>query len=242
MIILGTTSDISQAFIEKVLIEQKNKYPKIYLVTSNEGETGRLAKHLKVKYNQDSEIILFDLLKDTDYSVFDSIDSDLLFCAVGFLGKNSEDGLYDLANTQKITKINYSNLLPLMNYFAEKFEAKKTGTIIGLASVAGMRGRQSNFVYGSAKAGFLVYLDGLRNYLYHKGVHVITVVPGFMDTKMTAGMPLPKPLTASPQQAAAAIYKAWKKKKNKVFVKGIWKCIMTIIVHVPEFIFKKMKM
>jgi len=242
MIVLGSTSDISQAFIEKVLTEEKNKYPKIYLVTSNEEETYRLARHLKVKYNQDSEIIPFDLVKDTDYSVFDSVDSDLLFCAVGFLGKNSENGLYDLDNTHRIIEINYAKLVPLINYFAEKFEAKRSGTIIGLSSVAGMRGRQSNFIYGSSKAGFLVYLDGLRNYLYHKGVHVITVIPGFMDTKMTAGMPLPKPLTASPQQAAAAIYKAYKKKKNRVFTKEIWRYIMTIIVHIPEGIFKKMKM
>lgn len=242
MVILGATSDISQAFIEKILSEEKNKYPTIYLVTSNPDETERLARHIKVKYKQDSQIIPMDITQNTDFSVFDAIETDLLFCATGFLGKNTEEGLYDEKNTEKIIQINYSGLVPVINYFAQKFEKAKKGTIIGLSSVAGLRGRQSNFIYGSAKAGFMVYLDGLRNYLYHKGIHVITVLPGFMDTKMTAGLPLPKALTASPQKAAHIIYKAYKKKKNKIYVSGIWWSIMTIIRNVPEFVFKKMKM
>ena len=242
MIILGATSDISQAFITKLLSENINRYPKIYLITSNPEETQRLSKHILIKFKQDSEIINFDLTKDVDYSVFDSIDSDLLFCATGFLGKNTEAGLYDEYNTQRILEINYSKLVPLVNYFAQKFENKKSGTIIGLSSVAGLRGRQSNFIYGSSKAGFMVYLDGLRNYLYHKNVHVMTVLPGFMDTKMTLGMALPKLLTASPQQAADIIYKAYKKKKNKIYITGIWRYIMLIVRNIPEFIFKKLKM
>ncbi|TWP31273.1 SDR family NAD(P)-dependent oxidoreductase [Apibacter muscae] len=242
MIILGTTSDISQAFIDKFLFENSTKYKKIYLVTSNEEETKRFAQHILVKFKQESEIISFDLMKDIDYSVFNHIDSDLLFCASGYLGKNTEDGLYNLSNTKQIININYAKLVPLINYFAQKFEQNNNGTIIGLSSVAGLRGRQSNFIYGSAKAGFLTYLDGLRNYLYSKNVHVMSVIPGFMDTKMTAGMPLPKPLTATPSKAASIIYKAYKKKKNKIYVTSIWWAIMTIIKNIPEFIFKKLKM
>ena len=116
------------------------------------------------------------------------------------------------------------------------------GTIIALTSVAGERGRQSNFIYGSAKAGFTTYLQGLRNYLFHKGVHVLTVIPGFMDTQMTAAIQTPKLLTASPQKAAAIIYKAWKRKKNVVYVTPVWRLIMLMIRNIPEFIFKKMKM
>ncbi|MCO6564001.1 MAG: SDR family NAD(P)-dependent oxidoreductase [Apibacter sp.] len=242
MIILGATSDISQAFINKLLFENKNRYPKIYLITSNTEETQRLSKHILVKFEQDSEIINFDLTRDFDYSVFDKIDSDLLFCAIGFLGKNTEEGLYDEINTQKILTINYANLVPLINYFAQKFENNKSGTIIGLSSVAGLRGRQSNFIYGSSKAGFMVYLDGLRNYLYHKNVHVMTVVPGFMNTKMTLKMDLPELLTSSPSKAADLIYKAYRKKKNKVYITGIWKYIMIVVKNIPEFIFKKLKM
>jgi short-subunit dehydrogenase len=242
MIILGATSEISQSFIEKVLTKEKGKYPIIYLITSNPKETQRLAKHIEVKYNQPSEIIAFDVTTNTDYSAFDAVNSDLLFCAVGFLGKDSAAGLYDETNSRQITTINYAGLIPLINYFALKFEQKRGGTIIGISSVAGLRGRQSNFIYGSAKAGFLTYLAGLRNYLYHKGVHVITVIPGFMDTKMTEGLPLPKSLTASPQQAANIIYKAYRHKKNTVYVTGIWRYVMLILRNVPEFVFKRMKM
>jgi short-subunit dehydrogenase len=242
MIVFGATSDISQAFIAKVIEKEGNKYPKIYLVTSSRDATEQLAKHIEVKYNQVSEIIVFDITKDSDYSVFDSVHSDLLFCAIGFLGKNSQEGLYDAVNTETIIAINYARLIPLINYFVRKFEQQRSGTIIGLSSVAGLRGRQSNFIYGSAKAGFGVYLDGLRNYLYHKGVHVITVIPGFMDTKMTEGLPLPKLLTASPKQAANRVYHAYKHKCNKVYVTGIWRYIMMIINLMPEAVFKKIKL
>lgn len=242
MVILGATSDISQSFIEKIIEKEGNKYPVIYLVTSNVEATKRLAKHLEVKYSQISEIIGFDVTKDSDYSVFDAVHSDLLFCAIGFLGKNSREGLYDTANTENIVNINYSRLIPLVNYFAQKFERQRSGVIIGVSSVAGLRGRQSNFIYGSAKAGFLVYLDGLRNYLYPQGVNVITVIPGFMDTKMTEGLSLPRLLTASPQRSANIIYDAYKHKRNKVYVTNIWKYLMIIVGMIPETIFKKMKL
>lgn len=116
-------------------------------------------------------------------------------------------------------------------------EAKRNGTIIGLSSVAGERGRQSNFIYGSAKAGFTAYLAGLRNYLFHKNVHVMTVIPGFMNTQMTENLQTPKPLTAEPEQAANIIYKAYKKKANVVYVTFVWWGIMMVIRNIPEFIF-----
>jgi short-subunit dehydrogenase len=242
MIILGATSDISQAFIAKVIENEGNKYPVIYLATSDTEATGRLAKHLKVKYNQTSEVIGFDVTKDSDYSVFDAVHSDLLFCAIGFLGENSQEGLYDGENTDNIISINYARLVPLVNYFARRFEQQKSGVIIGISSVAGLRGRQSNFIYGSAKAGFRVYLDGLRNYLYPCGVGVMTVIPGFMDTRMTEGLTLPRLLTASPGQAANIIYKAYRQKRNKVYVTGIWRYLMIIIGMIPETVFKKLKL
>lgn len=241
MIVLGSNSDISLAFIEKILKEGE-RFPLVYLFTSNVDKTMKLAKHIEAKYDQKCEIIEFDLTKKNNYQAIEHVDSDLLFCASGFLGKNTEEGLYDLENTWKIVEINYSKLIFLINFFAQKMEAKGKGTIIALSSVAGERGRQSNFIYGSAKAGFTAYLSGLRNYLFHKKVHVMTVIPGFMDTQMTADLETPKPLTAQPDQAAQIIYKAYKKKRNVVYVTFIWWGIMMIIRNIPEFIFKKLKM
>lgn len=241
MIILGSNSEVAQAFVEKAL-QEGEKFEKIYLFTSNKETTERFARHIDVKFLQQSEIIELDLTRDIDYNVFENINSTLLFCAIGYLGEGTEEGLYDNKNTQKIIEINYSKLIPVINYFAHKFENRRSGTIIGLSSVAGDRGRQSNFIYGSAKAAFTAYLSGLRNYLFDKKVHVITIKPGFMATKMTEGLPLNPKLTATPKQAADCIYKAFRKQKNTAYVLPIWGIIMMIIRNIPEFIFKKLKL
>jgi short-subunit dehydrogenase len=241
MIILGSTSEVAQALVEKAL-NAGEKFEKIYFFTSNKEITERFSKHIDVKYLQQSVVIELDITKEINYNIFDKIDSNLLFCATGFLGKGTEEGLYDHINTEKIIDINYAKLVPIINYFAQKFEGKREGTIIGLSSVAGDRGRQSNFIYGSSKAAFTAYLSGLRNYLFSKKVHVMTVKPGFMETKMTEGLPLNPKLTAKPKQAAEYIYKAYKKQKNVVYVLPIWRLIMLIIQHIPEFIYKKLKL
>lgn len=241
MIVLGSTSEIAQAFVEKAL-QEGEKYERIYLFTSNKEATERFARHIDVKFLQLSEIIELDLTKEINYFEFEQISSNLLFCATGYLGEGTEEGLYDNKNTEQIIDINYSKLVPVINYFAQKFESKRSGTIIGLSSVAGDRGRQSNFIYGSAKAAFTAYLSGLRNYLFERKVHVLTVKPGFMATKMTEGLPLNPTLTATPKQAAECIYKAFKKQKNVAYVLPIWGVIMLIIRNIPEFIFKKLKL
>ena len=123
-------------------------------------------------------------------------------------------------------------LVPLM-------EERGQGTVVGVASVAGDRGRIGNYVYGSAKAGFATYLSGLRNRLNRSGGHVVTVKPGFVDTGMTWGTP-GMFLVASPDQVAKDILRAVDKKRNVIYTPFFWRYIMLIIGHVPEFIFKKL--
>lgn len=241
MIVLGSNSEVAQAFVEEMLTQGKT-FPTIYLFTSNRELSQKFADHVNVKYLQLCEVIDLDITKDINYKNFDYVQSSLLFCATGYLGQSTEEGLYDDKNTERIIDINYAKLVPLLNYFAEKMETRRGGTIIGLSSVAGDRGRQSNFIYGSAKAGFTAYLSGLRNYLFDKKVHVMTVKPGFMDTKMTEGLPLNPALTASPKQAAKCIYKGYVRQRNVIYVLPIWYVIMTVIRNIPEFIFKKLKL
>jgi decaprenylphospho-beta-D-erythro-pentofuranosid-2-ulose 2-reductase len=241
MIILGSNSEVAQAFLEECLAKGE-KFPTIYLLSSNPETTEKFAGHIQVKFFQHSEIIHLDLMKEIDYKTLENINSDVLFCASGYLGMSTEDGLYDDENTERIIDINYAKLVPVLNFFAKKMESKRTGTMIVLSSVAGERGRQSNFIYGSAKAALTAYLSGLRNYLFDKKVHVLTVKPGFMDTKMTEGLPLNPALTASPKKAAEGIYKAFKNKNNVAYVLPIWAIIMLIIRNIPEFIFKKLKL
>lgn len=241
MIILGSNSEVAQAFVEKVLQAGK-KYSTIFLFTSNRETTEKFARHIDVKYLQQSEIIDLDLMQEIDYSKFDHLTSDLVFCATGYLGEATAEGLYNAKNTEKIIDINYAKLIPLLNFFAEKMERQRAGTLIVLSSVAGDRGRQSNFIYGSAKAGLTAYLSGLRNCMYSRKVHVLTIKPGFMDTKMTAGLPLNPKLTATPQQAADGIFNAYKSGKNTAYILPIWAVIMFVIRNIPEFIFKKLKL
>ena len=241
MIVLGTNSEISQAFIEQCL-SKGEKFPVIYLFSSDTETAKRFASHIHVKYRQNSELIELDIAKGYDLEKFDGIESSLLFCATGYLGRGTHDALYDAENTRQIIDVNYSDLVPVLNFFVKKMEQKRSGTVIVLSSVAGERGRQSNFIYGSAKAALTAYLSGLRNYLYSKNVHVMTVKPGFMYTKMTSDLTLNPLLTATPQRAAQCIYRAYKRKKNVVYILPIWRLIMLIIRNIPESIFRKMKL
>lgn len=126
-----------------------------------------------------------------------------------------------------------------LQMLAPELEARGGGTVVGVASVAGDRGRIGNYVYGAAKAGFATYLSGLRNRLTRAGAHVVTVKPGFVDTAMTwdvDGMFL----VATPEAVADDILTAVAKKKNVIYTPFFWRYIMLIIRHIPEFIFKKM--
>lgn len=241
MIVIGSNSEIAQSFVETCL-SKGQKFSTIYLLSSNPETTEKFAQHIEVKYFQNSEIISLDLMKEIDYKSLEHVNSDLLFCASGYLGLATDEALYDDENTSRIIEINYSKLIPVLNFFAKKMESKRQGAMIVLSSVAGERGRQSNFIYGSAKAGLTAYLSGLRNYLFDKKVHVLTVKPGFMATKMTDGLPLNPALTASPKQASEAIYKAFVNNKNVAYVLPIWSLIMLVIRNIPEFIFKKLKL
>ena len=114
------------------------------------------------------------------------------------------------------------------------------GTIVGISSIAGERGRATNYVYGSAKAGFTAFLSGLRNRLSSKGVNVITILPGFVATKMTEKMNLPKLLVITPKKMADVIINAVYKKKDIAFSMPIWIIIKLIVNFIPERFFKKL--
>jgi short-subunit dehydrogenase len=163
-------------------------------------------------------------------------------CASGYLGKDGDDVLERHEDNDRILKINYSQLVLVLNAISKELVKKEKGTLIVLSSVAGERGRKSNFMYGSAKAGLTAYLSGLRNFLFSHKIHVLTVKPGFMKTKMTENLDLPGPLTISPEKAAGLIYKGYKRKKNTIYIGPIWRLIMFIIRNIPEFIFKKMSL
>lgn len=182
-----------------------------------------------------------DLLRTEDFASFiDGLETlpDAVLMAVGLLGDQAQ-AERDPGHAALVMRSNFEAPALFLDLIAARFETRGSGTIIGISSVAGDRGRASNYVYGSAKAGFSAFLSGLRNRLAKKGVHVLTVKPGFVRTRMTEGMPLPGPLTAKPEELGEAIFKAVGKGRNVIYVRRIWWLVMAIICAIPEAVFKK---
>ncbi|SFU80473.1 MULTISPECIES: SDR family oxidoreductase [Pseudomonas] len=135
--------------------------------------------------------------------------------------------------------INGTSVISLLTLLAKQFETQHCGTLAVISSVAGDRGRPSNYLYGTAKAAVSTFCEGLRARLYKVGVHVIDIKPGFVDTPMTQGLPLPAQLVVKPEQIAKRIVKGIENKTNVLYTPGFWKAIMLIIKLVPQFVFKK---
>jgi short-subunit dehydrogenase len=139
--------------------------------------------------------------------------------------------------------VNLTAAASILHCFAERMEQQRTGWIAAISSVAGDRGRQSNYVYGAAKAGLTAFLQGLRNRLQASGVHVLTIKPGFVATAMTHGLVNPDSrMVASPAKVAADIDRAIRRQRNVVYTPRFWRWIMIIIRSIPEFVFKRMKL
>lgn len=162
----------------------------------------------------------------------------IVVSAVGLLG-DQEASERDPEAARLVFRSNFEGPALMLAEIANRFEARGSGLIVGISSVAGDRGRASNYVYGAAKAGFTAFLSGLRNRLAKKGVHVLTVLPGFVATRMTDGHDLPPKLTATPQAVAEAVARAIAKKRNVIYVKPVWALVMAIIRNIPEPVFKR---
>jgi len=162
-------------------------------------------------------------------------------CVAGLLGRQDEAAA-DPAQAELIMRTNYVAPSLFLGEIANRMERRGSGTIIGISSVAGDRGRAANYLYGSAKAGLTAFLSGLRNRLAGSGVHVITVKPGFVDTRMTEGMKLPPLLTAQPDEVGRAVLDAEARHRDILYVRAIWRPVMAIICLVPERLFKRMRL
>ena len=240
ILILGATSDIAKATAH----EYARKGYGLQLAARNRDKLEVIAKDLRIRHDLPVDCFYFDAL---DYSSHETFwrklpqRPDVTLCAFGYLG-NQEKGQQEWEEARQIVEANYTGAVSILNIVAQTYEEQERGTIIGISSVAGERGRASNYLYGSAKAGFTAYLSGLRNRLSKKGVHVLTVKPGFVRTKMTEGLDLPSPLTAEAEQVAKAIYKGARAKKDVIYTLAVWQLIMQNIRLIPESIFKKMNL
>lgn len=240
VLILGAVSDMAVAIARKFSSEGYS----VTLAARNTEKLLAIESDLKVRHKGNVYSVKFDALDFASHETFlESLPEkpDVVICVFGLLGDQFKAQL-NWKVCEEILYTNYIGAVSILNAVANDFEKRKRGTIIGISSVAGERGRQSNYFYGSAKAGFTAYLSGLRNRLYPSGVHVLTVKPGFVKTRMIENIKTPGPLTALPKQVADCVFKALKRKRNNIYVLPIWSLIMLIIRNIPESIFKKLKL
>ena len=239
ILIIGAKSDIAKA----VAIKYAEKGYNLYLAARKSNELQDFVSDIKIRNQRDVKCLDIDIL---DYKSHQNFYNSLaekpigVISVVGYLG-DQEKAQNDFEEAKKIMDTNFTGVVSILNVVANDFEKNKNGFIVGISSVAGDRGRKSNFIYGSAKGAFTTYLSGLRNRLFNSNVHVLTVKPGFVATKMTENLDLPKKLTAQPEEVAEDIFKSQQKGKNVLYTKWFWRWIMLIIKNVPEFIFKKLK-
>lgn len=165
---------------------------------------------------------------------------DLVFMAHGELGSQQDD-IKSAGDTRKILEANFISHISFLTPIANLMEEAKHGAISVITSVAGDRGKQSNYIYCSAKAGKIAFLSGLRNRLFFSGVTVTEIRMGFVDTKMTANYKKGA-LWANPQKVALAINDAINARKDIVYIPRIWFLIMTIIKSIPEVLFKRLRL
>jgi short-subunit dehydrogenase len=238
VLIVGAKSDIAKATAREYA---KHGYD-LYLAARNASELEDFANDITVRMQRTVRLMELDIL---DYGSHQAFYEQLeekpcgLICAVGYLG-DQQKAQTDFRETKLIMDTNYTGVVSLLNIVANDFEHRRSGFIIGISSVAGDRGRKTNYLYGSAKAALTIYLSGLRHRLYNAQVTVLTVKPGFVATRMTVGMELPEKLTAQPEEIAKAIYNAQRKHKNVIYSKWIWRWIMLLVTHLPNAIFKRL--
>ena len=240
VLILGATSDMAVAMARQLAQEGYS----ITLAARNTDRLSALEGDLRVRFKAMVTSARFDALDYASHQAFyDSLGEkpDVVICIFGLLG-DQQEAQQNWLHCADIIHSNYTGAVSILNVVANDFERRRKGVIVGISSVAGERGRQSNYIYGSAKAAFSAYLSGLRNRLYHHGVHVVTVKPGFVKTKMIEGLSTPAILTASPKKVAETVSRSIRKKKNTIYVLSAWRLIMYIIKSIPESIFKKLKL
>lgn len=240
VLLLGATSDIGLSIAKAFAANGYN----VQLAARNEAQLQAFQSDIEIRYGVLCTTHSFDALNFDSHNMFyHSLQTkpDVVAYVIGYMTEN-EKAESDWIESLRTINTNFTGAVSILNIVAADFAKRKSGTIIGVSSVAGNRGRQSNYIYGSAKAGFTAYLSGLRNRMFHSGVHVMTVLPGFVYTKMTEHLQLPKPLTAQPDEVGKSVYSGAQKKKDVLYVKWFWRWIMKIITSIPEGMFKKKKL
>jgi decaprenylphospho-beta-D-erythro-pentofuranosid-2-ulose 2-reductase len=242
VLILGATSAIARSAAH-AFAEQE--FP-LYLAGRDIPELERIAADIRVRFSIEAKHGYFDAEAYRDhFSFLERVVQEMqglqgILLAFGDLGEE-KTAFHDFPAAHKIIDRNFTGACSILTHGANYFEDMGEGFILAISSVAGDRGRQSNYIYGASKGGLSLFLQGLRNRLFPLGVRVITIKPGFVDTAMTFGKP-GLFLVASPQYVGKKIVDTLKRSRDIVYIPWFWRYIMLIIKMVPEFIFKRLKL
>ncbi|MEM1236085.1 MAG: SDR family oxidoreductase [Pseudomonadota bacterium] len=238
-LILGATSSMARAFARQAA----ERGDAVLFAGRDMAEMEASAADARARGAEDAAVVHFDARDPATFpAIIETMKSrEGVLNAAVFVGSMPPQDAIDADPSliEGTVTDSFTGPAQLLQLLAPVIEERGSGTVVGVGSVAGDRGRIGNYVYGAAKAGFHTYLSGLRNRLTRSGGHVVTVKPGFVDTAMTwtvEGMFL----VAPPEKVAGDIFRAVEKKKNVIYTPSFWWLIMTIIRLVPEPIFKKL--
>lgn len=241
-LIIGATSAIAQQTARLFAVAGDA----LFLVARNDNKLAATADDLKIRgasavHTEVLDVLDYDRHKGVVDAAVEALDGlDLVLIAHGTLPvQKACEQSFEL--TRKEFEINTLSTISLLTYLANYFEGRRQGTIAVISSVAGDRGRQSNYVYGSTKGAVTIFLQGLRNRLHKSGVNVITIKPGFVDTPMT--MSFQKGLLwVKPENIASTILGCVNSKTDVSYAPWFWRFIMLLIRIMPEAVFKRMRL
>jgi short-subunit dehydrogenase len=242
VLIIGATSAIAEAVARLYALRGAS----LYLLARDRNRGEAIAQDLAVRGAAEVQTGILDVSDfashataiDTAWKTFGGFD--VVLVAHGTLPDQAHcDTDTDMALRE--FAVNGTATIALANRIAQKLEAQGSGTLAVISSVAGDRGRVSNYLYGSAKAAVSTYASGLRQRLSARGINVLTIKPGFVDTPMTAAFKKGA-LWAKPDQVARGIVRAIDKRRSVVYLPWFWRSIMAVIRGIPEPVFRRIKL
>jgi short-subunit dehydrogenase len=242
VLILGATSAIAQPLAKRLARDGD----RLFLVARDAGRLDVVARDLAIRCAQEVRTLAADLNDFAGHAAIleeagralDGLDT--VIVAHGVLG-DQQLCQTSYAETEHVLRTNFLSAVSVLTLVAEAFEARGAGTIVAISSVAGDRGRQSNYVYGASKGALSLFLQGLRNRLHGRGVRVVTAKPGFVSTPMTAHLDQGL-LFAEPETVARGIHRAMRRGKDVVYLPWFWRIVMGVIRLIPEPVFKRLRL
>ena len=239
VLIIGAKNELG---IELANLYARNNY-NLYLAGRSIKDIQDKSREIEKKYKVKSVLCELDV---TDYNSHQKIYDTLIIKPIGVIYlagyyPNIPLSTSKWSETVRTIEINYLGCMSLLNIISNQFINDRRGFIISVTSVSGLRGRAKNYIYGSAKAGLITYMSGLRNKMNKYNVNVLTVIPGFITSNKDKKANYPRVLVTTPEKLALRVFNAQQSNKDVIYSSTLWQLIMFVIKLIPEALFKRLK-